>query len=64
MLIRHSLLTICSSFLILVGYSQDIKITSPNKQLQVIISVTDDKPAYSVTYKDKVMLEFSLTRNI
>ncbi|WP_431209936.1 glycoside hydrolase family 97 N-terminal domain-containing protein [Puia sp. P3] len=34
-------------------------VSSPDKQLKVAISVVDDRPYYSVSYKDKVMLENS-----
>jgi hypothetical protein len=34
-------------------------VSSPDKQLKVEISVVDDRPYYSVSYKDKVMLENS-----
>ena len=49
----------CFVLLSYQGYSQDATVTSPDKQLKLSVKVTDGKPTYSVTYKDKPMLESS-----
>ena len=53
------LASLCFVMLVLPAYSQNATVTSPDKQLQVSISVADGKPAYSVMYKGKTMLENS-----
>ncbi len=41
------------------AYAQEVVVSSPDKQLVVKLSVQDDQPFYSVTYRNKVMLEKS-----
>jgi hypothetical protein len=53
------LLGICFVLITLNGYSQSAEVVSPDKQLKLSVSVVDGKPAYSVTYKGKTMLENS-----
>jgi hypothetical protein len=40
-------------------YAQDVVVISPDKQLKLSVFVADGKPAYSVTYMGKTMLENS-----
>ncbi|MBC7888211.1 MAG: glycoside hydrolase family 97 catalytic domain-containing protein [Ferruginibacter sp.] len=54
-----SLLSAISIFLLLKGYAQDIKVSSPNKQLVVTIAVDEGRPVYAVNYNNKIMLENS-----
>jgi len=49
----------CLVLLTYKGYSQDATVTSPDKHLKLCVWVTDGKPTYSVTYKNKPMLERS-----
>ena len=53
------LTNLCFILFALHGYAQNITVTSPDKQLQVSLLVADGKPAYSVTYMSKTMLENS-----
>ncbi|MBS1662648.1 MAG: glycoside hydrolase family 97 catalytic domain-containing protein, partial [Bacteroidetes bacterium] len=41
------------------GYSQEVVVASPDRLLRVSISVVNDRAWYSVTYRDKTMLERS-----
>lgn len=41
------------------GFAQDAVVYSPDRQLKLDVRVTDGKPSYSVSYKDKTMLENS-----
>ena len=43
----------------LITYAQDAVVSSPDKQLQVSVTVNDGKPMYAVTYKGKTMIENS-----
>lgn len=52
-------LGVCLSALALSCFAQDVSVLSPDKQLNVAITVTDGKPAYTVTYKGKTMLDKS-----
>nr|WP_294793493.1 glycoside hydrolase family 97 protein [uncultured Mucilaginibacter sp.] len=54
-----TLLAVCLGALTLNSYAQDISVVSPDKQLSVGITVTDGKPAYTVTYKGKTMIDKS-----
>ncbi|MFD0748956.1 glycoside hydrolase family 97 catalytic domain-containing protein [Mucilaginibacter calamicampi] len=56
---NSALLAVGLSAFTLNTYAQDISVVSPDKQLSVNITVTDGKPAYSVTYKGKTMLDKS-----
>lgn len=58
-LINRSIFFIGSFLLLSKTYSQEAKISSPDKKLEVSISVTDGKPVYAVSYNSKVMLENS-----
>ncbi len=40
-------------------YSQDLKVASPDRRLIVTVSVTEGKPAYTVIYDNKTMIESS-----
>ncbi len=54
-----TLLAVCLGALTLNSYAQDISVVSPDKQLSVGITDTDGKPAYTVTYKGKTMIDKS-----
>ncbi|MGY3212938.1 glycoside hydrolase family 97 catalytic domain-containing protein [Mucilaginibacter sp. HD30] len=56
---NSTLLVVCLSAYGLNSYAQDVSVLSPDKQLSINITVADGKPAYSVTYKGKVMLDKS-----
>ncbi|OLY94570.1 Glycosyl-hydrolase 97 C-terminal, oligomerisation [Cnuella takakiae] len=51
----------CACFVLLTTklYAQDAVVLSPDKQLTLRVSVADGKPAYTVTYLGKTMLENS-----
>lgn len=54
------LLPLCATLLLATKlFAQDATITSPDGQLKVSILTADGKPAYTVSYKNKVMLENS-----
>lgn len=42
-----------------VAFAQDAVVFSPDKKLKVSLAVDAGKPSYSVSYKDKIMLESS-----
>ncbi|MEI6945641.1 glycoside hydrolase family 97 catalytic domain-containing protein [Paraflavisolibacter sp. H34] len=42
-----------------LSQAQDATVSSPDQQLKVSLSVTEGKPAYTVSYKGKTMLETS-----
>ena len=58
-LLNLAAMVLCLSALSLNALAQDNTIVSPDKQLKVVVSVTDGKPVYSVSYKGKTMLENS-----
>jgi len=54
-----SWLGICCTFIALKGSSQELTVSSPNKQLNLRVIVNNGKPMYTVSYKGKTMLENS-----
>ncbi|MES2775649.1 MAG: glycoside hydrolase family 97 catalytic domain-containing protein [Bacteroidota bacterium] len=55
----RSMLAVGFALLAGSGYSQDIKVVSPNKLLVVTVNTIDGKPVYSVMYNNKLMLDNS-----
>ena len=56
---KKVLITIISLFLCIPAFSQELLVSSPDRQLNVKVSTKNSKPMYSVTYKGKTMLEES-----
>lgn len=52
-------LSLCLGAFTLNCFAQDVSVQSPDKQLNVSLTVADGKPVYSVTYKGKTMIEKS-----
>jgi hypothetical protein len=56
-------ISFCLAFLFFVitytSYSQESIVLSPDKQLKLTVNVADGKPVYSVSYKNKTVLENS-----
>ena len=56
---KKVLITIISLCLCIPAFSQELLVSSPDRQLNVKVYTKNSKPMYSVTYKGKVMLEES-----
>ena len=54
-----SIITLISLFSVSIIYCQNITVSSPDGLLTVAVSVETGKPVYSVTYKNKTILENS-----